>query len=556
MRFVNLRGMARKTAAAKVLAGRGRHPAGRALGEKLENLKLIRSLDLAGVVPNSTDLLPRALAALTEYDCMLTAALETLDREGDPSPGSSDDPIQLLFALGAAVRAAVLDAVPAEARRRVVDSLSRVGVNEAEVWLEVEELRRSGEPAPEDTPRLVGARLDEAERALREGAPPPPDDERVSRVEAQPFPRSSGIEPWLERLPEGWLRVTARLYDLAPAPRARKADLAREVAARIREPETLRRVLREHIGPEERWILARMVAGTDVPLSEMDRATAESFDVHWEWPTLPPGSGGKLRAYGLAFVGRKGGARSLSYPRELGDLLDDALLDVDPDVIDAVDETLDDALEDLPFDDPEIDEWKEADRAATDAIVEATRRPPDAAVREYFEERSPVTSGDETIAVADFFAFDWRRGELIRSHLAKCRTIPARTRTLLEAAAASPVSVYRVLSVTPMQGVQLNDEFRGGTVFVTDRKMSLTAAPGQVIRLRVYAAGAFHFARTAKGPLPEQALPWLEGEFAYYAETHKPDRTAFLRDRVILLHRLPYLFDAEDEADAERAATR
>src|SRR5207247_2623481 len=109
---------------------------------KLSVLRLLRALDRAGADPSKTPALGIELVHLAEYDDLLTACLELLDRLGPGSEDAGENPIEKLVEMGSQVRGAVLRAVPAILRRDVLHSLSTVTASEPEIWMQVEALRR------------------------------------------------------------------------------------------------------------------------------------------------------------------------------------------------------------------------------------------------------------------------------------------------------------------------------------------------------------------------------------------------------------------------------
>jgi hypothetical protein len=307
------------------------------IAEKIENLKLIRAMDVAGVGLGRVKGLSRLLVKFAEYDALLVSGLEALDDTGR-TPGEPGGEGFLEFAeAGRTVRAMVLQVFPPAVRRAVEAAMDRVAASEAEVWMEVEALRRlkteDAEAGPDGPSLFTDEEVDALAAILDRGKVPRVNvDERVERQESKPLPRAFEIEPWLARLPVGWLRTIARMLDVLE--KRPKAQLVRRIAAALRTPETLRMVLRERLGDPERWMLARLYTEPYFLVEELPEDVDESFAVPWDWHGgLPPGTGAKLRAFGLAYVGSRYGERLLSYPGELAELVNAALMDVDPDTV-------------------------------------------------------------------------------------------------------------------------------------------------------------------------------------------------------------------------------
>ena len=331
------------------------------LAAKIENLKLMRALDVAEVKPGQVKGLSRSLVKFAEYDALLVTALEALDETGRAPAEPGGEGLLEFAELGQEVRARVLQILPPAVRRATEAAMDDVAASEAEVWMEVEALRRQMKGEPEPDPEAPLCRSEEevdawAEILDRGEVPRVGGDERVERQESKPLPRASEIEPWLARLPVGWLRAIALMLDILEKPP--KAQLVRRIAASLRKPKTLQMVLRERLGAPERWMLARLYADADIPLDELPEDVVESFAVPWDWGEgLPPGTGAKLRAFGLAYVGSRYGERVLSYPGELAEPVNAALMVVDPETVREVEGDLEDAadecLEELFGDEPE-----------------------------------------------------------------------------------------------------------------------------------------------------------------------------------------------------------
>jgi len=122
-------------------------------------------------------------------------------------------------------------------------------------------------------------------------------------------------------------------------------------------------------------------------------------------------------------------------------------------------------------------------------------------------------------AAQDYAFFDHRPGGRGRTlaELTLADPLPPADRRLLEAAAASAVSLYRVESVDPGRGVVLEDLLRGGAIEVADRGLSRSARPGLAFACRLFRAGGFVLCGPpgpALEPLqitPALAFLWGEG---------------------------------------------
>jgi len=325
------------------------------LAEKIENLKLMRAMDVAGVEPGQVQGLSRLLVKFAEYDALLASGLVALDETGRTPAEAGGEGLLEFAEVGQEVRARVLQIFAPAVRRAIEAALDDVAASEAEVWMEVEALRRQMKEDPEPEPDgplfLTEEEVDACAGILERGeVPRVGGDERVERQECKPLPRAFEMEPWLARLPAGWLRAIARMFDILEKPP--KAQLVRRIAAALRNPETLQMVLRERLGGAERWMLARLYTEAGVFMDEIPEDVAESFAVPWDWGEgLPPGTGAKLRAFGLAWVGSHYGERALSYPGELSELVNAALMVVDPETVQELNREMEDAedvcLEDL-----------------------------------------------------------------------------------------------------------------------------------------------------------------------------------------------------------------
>lgn len=320
--------------------------AGPLIAEKIENLKLMRAMDVAGVEPSQVKGLSRSLVKFAEYDALLASALEALDETGRTPAEPGGEGLLAFAEAGQEVRARVLQILPPAVRRAAEAAMADVAASEAEVWMEVEAVRRQRKEDPEpdpDGPLLISEQEVDAWAAIldRGEVPRVGGDKRVERQESKPLPGAFEIEPWLARLPVGWLRAIAWMLDILEKPP--KAQLVRRIAASLRKPETLQMVLRERLGVPERWMLAALYTDADFLMDEIPEDVAKSFAVPWDWHEgLPPGTGAKLRAFGLAYVGSRYGERVLSYPEELTEPVNAALRVVDPETLREVDRELED----------------------------------------------------------------------------------------------------------------------------------------------------------------------------------------------------------------------
>jgi hypothetical protein len=319
------------------------------IAEKIENLKLIRAMDVAGVLVERVPGLSRLLVKFAEYDALLVSGLEALDDTGRTPGEPGGEGFLELAEAGRAVRAMVLQVFPPAVRQAIEAATDEVTASEAEVWLEIEALRRRRKKdvgAGSDGPLLFTEEEVDALAATvdRGEVPRVGGDQRVERHESKPLPRAFEIEPWLARLPVGWLRTIARMLDVLE--KRPKAQLVDRIAAALRTPKTLRMVLRERLGAPERWMLARLYGEPYFLMEEIPENVAECFAVPWDWRGgLPPGTGAKLRAFGLAYVGSRYGERMLSYPGELAGPVNAALMAVDPETVRELDRELRDAAE-------------------------------------------------------------------------------------------------------------------------------------------------------------------------------------------------------------------
>lgn len=295
------------------------------LAQKLDVLRLLRALDRVGVTPAEHAGLPGALARLHMFDEMLTTLLVFAD---DGAEGT-DDPefvasAETFVETGPAAREEVLAVLPPEIRMRAAGAATQAVATEAEVMLELEARRREAETYvsdDEDEDYDVEDMFREVDRAAEAlasfDAAPLPHDERVARQEAKPLPLARAPEPWLERLPAAWLKTMARLHGLDSA--RKKPVLVKDIAKHLRTPEALRPVLAEALDPEARLCLAGLLVFGEAAGEEFDEAFAAAAAVPWDWTSRTPAvlAPGRLRVYGLAFVGRRKGETVYALPEDL-----------------------------------------------------------------------------------------------------------------------------------------------------------------------------------------------------------------------------------------------
>lgn len=276
------------------------------MAEKIENVKLWRALARTGIGEGDDDGLPRSIAMFGSHDATINGVLATLRRRRH-MPETSLDTLNRVLEYGPEIRALVLDSLSKQRRDAAVDWISDMPVGEEEVWMELDAARYPSETRPSEGPFSLVWDLERTFRAQSTAKRRRHRD--VVRIEARPLPRASGLEPWLERLPARWLRVIGRLHGVAGPGRARGRDIARAVAARLRKRGVLGSILREQMGQIERLLFAMVADRGQVPLSRMDDEVREAFDAGDRWDVVPPVPGGRLRAFGLVFVGRAKGSR-------------------------------------------------------------------------------------------------------------------------------------------------------------------------------------------------------------------------------------------------------
>ncbi len=525
----------------------------RLVAEKIEILKVLRALDSVGADPAANRKLGAALVRLAEYDQTLTEVLDLLDRTGSGEADAASPEFHQFASIGQGLRGQVLATLPAGLRDDVREALAHVSASEPEVWMQVDDLRRRAplarEPAAPRRPLNAREAGKIAARTFPAGPPPDPEgDAKVAEQERLDLPTADEVEPWLETLPEGWLRAVARMHDV-DADLARPARVA-AIAPRLRDATWLETALRDRIGKDERRMLAGALALGEFPMPAQGPTTNPHFDVPWDWEGgLPPSSGGKCRALGLFFVGARWGCRTGCIPVELRGPLRTILTRLDPEDVAEIDAKAG-AMKGkwertLPDGDPILHSWKGADADAEERLSGwfSEVEPDRAAIRAFFGRQAP--DDDAAGPFIDFVMADFRARPgaptLLEYRLSRERSIPDRTRAVLDAWTESRTSLYRVESVDPGRGATVLDVFLGGEpAFVTDPAFS-TIRPGDHMLLRVYPAGPHVFAHAAGDalapPQGEAVLGRLVAAFEEYASaTGRRDRSAFLDRRPEAVH--------------------
>lgn len=160
----------------------------------------------------------------------------------------------------------------------------------------------------------------------------------------------------------------------------------------------------------------------------------------------------------------------------------------------------------------DLDGWKLADRAAIRALMAAGGRNADASVKpwkkylgaaslERLEELADAFGDMLSDGYMDWFVCDYRSDRRSRTVLERAlvKPQPEALQLILEAKQAAQVSLYRVEDCQVGESLRLVNVLGGKEIVLHDRSMSLSARPGAGLVLRVYPAGAFHFA-TVMGP--------------------------------------------------------
>lgn len=485
------------------------------VAEKVRVRKLLRALDRAGVDPKREAALRVPLVRLAECDHVLTLALVLLTSPDIDRPMTPED-AEALHRRAEQVRGEVTDAVPVDARARFDRARDEVAASAAEVWMEVDAARAAvGSAPPRRSDGHAKAERETAEqiaeRAWASGharSSLSTADRRALRAEeAKPLPPASApLVAWFERLPASWRDSVARLHDLRPSP---PTNVAEALAARVADAEWLASYLRDRLGATEREKLAIVLAAGAVLLRNARTEAAQRFAVPWDWSEgLPPTSGGKLRASGLVHVGTADGSLVATVPPPLREVAATALRRVDPEAASAPERVARDvaatAAHGRPFEDPELDRWKRADRALGARFERWALSDRDhfgKAIDLVFRDaprmlRSPT----EQAALFEMGLFDFRdrpgAKTLAERRFAEDRFASEDERALAAATMAARIGVYRAVRTLPGHRLELEPLFpRGPAVTVVDRGLCLTVLPGAVMAFRVYPAGLFHFVR-------------------------------------------------------------
>lgn len=494
-------------------------PAGtEAIIEKLRILRLIRALDRARVAPDRVPALRTPLVRLAEVDELLTAVLELLDRVR--SADSDEGEMRMLAPLlqiCEQVRGEVLDALHPRDQEAVRRASGEVVVTEAEVWLEVEGLRRrpkrgsrrASRPMDDEEAQEAAAKAMASTRLRR-----PPGAEKVAAQERAALPDDlAPLQAWLAWLPAPWVRAVARIHDLDPAqePRALVAALA----ARLCQPAWLQRFLAERLGSPEREVLMAILEYPGVALGRGPKSLVGTFAVHWDWEGgVPATSGGRLRSAGLVYVGARRGRRVATVPPALRPLLTAALKHVDPGLLDMPDRArriqAAEALQHAPHVDAELERWKEHDRAFSRWIQKhgLRDRSTSAAIAAYFGGGPrEVYSEAESTALVEFAVLDYRAEPgaptAAERLLGEQPLRDADAQAVARAIAAARSALYRIESLRRGRDLTFRPVWPAGEpVVVTDRAASLTAEEGWLFAARLYQAGPYTFFRWLSDPLP------------------------------------------------------
>ncbi len=500
-------------------SSRGQTPDMRRLvHEKLQILRLLRALDRAGINPAERPRLHAPLVRIAEVDGMLDSVLELLERTvGGEDLG--EEALTGLLHIAEEMRGAVGDALDADDRAAFHRARGEVVASEAEVWMEVDALRRRSRPGPAPRRPLTS---DEVARAAenawgRKRQPRPRGEAKVKAEERRELPPDDApLVAWFERMPERWREGVARIHDV---PLDDAGARARRIAERLSDEAWLRRFLEERLGASERGYLAWLSEGGCIPLKTVRRGLGSGLEVHWDWSSgLPASAGGKLRAAGLVHVGMRNGEKVAVVPLALRAAIREALGRVDPDAARGPERAMRQAavtaLTDAPFADRDLDRWKRIDKQLTTVfegwVLEQDREHVQRALDLLFgDEPRHVRSVVEQTALFEFVLFDWRSapGE---PTLAECRLANAKldteSRTLAAATISTLPRIYRI--GTPLRGehVELTPTFPAGPpVVLNDRSLSLTVEEGWSLGARLYPAGRFHFARLLGDPVaPER----------------------------------------------------
>lgn len=172
-------------------------------------------------------------------------------------------------------------------------------------------------------------------------------------------------------------------------------------------------------------------------------------------------------------------------------------------------------LEDAPGSaDPELEAWKQADLDLIRRGMERIARSnPNLGrlVEDYWgaEARQRWRNGELSAEEEQqFFCWLWldrRRSandKTFAERLAAEGSLPERQRQILASLLASHMSVYQVVRVEPSVGVELENVLEGGTIFVHDLRLSLSAEKWALTFGRTYTAGPYHFLTNAAYAFP------------------------------------------------------
>jgi len=179
-----------------------------------------------------------------------------------------------------------------------------------------------------------------------------------------------------------------------------------------------------------------------------------------------------------------------------------------------LDEQLDEDLPEIETnivpDDDDLKAWKAVDKQLIRrASSEAERSLGDRTVKRYFgsTDLGGKHLADEESGCVDAF-LDWlmqdyratRRGKAALERVL-AQGLPAAEEKLAKNRLECPPSIYRIAEVSPGDSLAFDDILRGGRIVVHDKALSECARADMFVVMRVYPAGAFHFACLAGPPL-------------------------------------------------------
>jgi hypothetical protein len=344
----------------------------------------------------------------------------------------------------------------------------------------------------------------------------------------------------------------ARLHDL-PADLPVSERIA-ALARRLADPSGLESVLAKRLGSSEREILAAFLPHGRVDLGSRRGKLDATLAVHWDWEAgIPVASGGRLRAFGLVFVGHREGKPVAEVPPAMRQPLWSALQAADPELIRARDQAarglVAQRLKTVPQDDAEHERWSAHERAVTRRFQEWIKDDATSAAFDAFFAGGPrqVRTEVDTQTLIEFSLLDWRAGPseatVAERRLAAQPFRDPERQALAEAVLAARPGLYRVESVRRGKDLTLRPLFPPGEfVVVTDRAASLTAEVGWLIGARVYRAGPFTFCRIFGNPLPEREERGLlrelsKGYARHVKSSGRIDPAAYVRENpTALLH--------------------